>query len=53
MAISKVRSCKKDVCNNQKDTYSFDFGKCKICPFKEGCYKDGSKVKVSMSQLNL
>ena len=31
--------------NNQADTYYFDVEKCKHCPFKEGCYKEGAKSK--------
>lgn len=27
------------------ETYFFDVEKCKRCPFKEGCYKEGSKTK--------
>lgn len=27
------------------ETYFFDIEKCKRCPFKEGCYKDGAKTK--------
>jgi N-formylglutamate amidohydrolase len=30
---------------NQVDTYYFDVEKCKSCPVKEGCYKDGAKTK--------
>ncbi|MFP3467683.1 transposase, partial [Leifsonia sp. SIMBA_070] len=26
-------------------TYFFDIQKCKVCPFKEGCYKEGAKSK--------
>ncbi len=26
-------------------TYFFDVEKCKICPFKNGCYKEGAKTK--------
>lgn len=26
-------------------TYFFDTEKCKACPLKEGCYKDGAKNK--------
>ena len=26
-------------------TYFFDVEKCKICPLREGCYKDGAKSK--------
>lgn len=27
------------------ESYFFDVEKCKICPYKEGCYKDGAKTK--------
>ena len=27
------------------ESYFFDVEKCKICPFKAGCYKEGSKTK--------
>ena len=29
----------------QVECYFFDVEKCKHCPFKDGCYKDGSKTK--------
>jgi hypothetical protein len=45
MAIRKARQGKKGVGKNQVDTYYFDVEKCKRCPFKEGCYKDGAKSK--------
>lgn len=45
MAIRKGRQGKKDVGKNQTDTYYFDIEKCKTCPFKEGCYKEGAKSK--------
>jgi hypothetical protein len=45
MAIRKARQGKKDVNKNQSDTYYFDIEKCKVCPFKEGCYKEGAKSK--------
>lgn len=45
MAIRKARQGKKGVAENQTDTYYFDIEKCKHCPFKEGCYKDGAKSK--------
>lgn len=45
MAIRKARQGKKNVSTNQADTYYFDVHKCKICPQKEGCYKDGSNSK--------
>ena len=45
MAIRKARKGKKNISTNQTDTYYFDIEKCKICPQKEGCYKDGAKSK--------
>lgn len=45
MAIRKARSGKKGVATNQVDTYYFDVEKCKNCPFKDGCYKEGAKNK--------
>jgi transposase len=45
MAIRKARQGKKDVAANQTDTYYFDVEKCKYCPHKEGCYKEGAKSK--------
>src|SRR5699024_2176389 len=45
MAIRKARQGKKNVGKNQKDTYYFDVEKCKVCPFREGCYTAGAKIK--------
>lgn len=45
MAIRKARHGKKNVSENQRETYYFDIEKCKRCPFKEGCYKEGAKSK--------
>jgi len=45
MAIRKARQGKKGVATNQTETYYFDVDKCKSCPYKEGCYKDGAKTK--------
>ncbi|WP_047155550.1 IS1182 family transposase, partial [Aneurinibacillus tyrosinisolvens] len=45
MAIRKARQGKKDIGENQRDTYYFDIEKCKRCPFREGCYKEGAKSK--------
>ena len=45
MAIRKARQGKKGMGRNQKNTYFFDIEKCKTCPFKEGCYIEGSKTK--------
>ena len=45
MAIRKARQGKKGVSTNQVDTYYFDVEKCKNCPFKDGCYKEGARSK--------
>ncbi|MEX2461569.1 MAG: IS1182 family transposase [Paenibacillaceae bacterium] len=45
MAIRKARQGKKGVADNQVNTYYFDIEKCKRCPLKEGCYKEGAKSK--------
>ncbi|MFC3773819.1 transposase, partial [Paenibacillus sp. GCM10012303] len=45
MAIRKARQGKKGVGKNQVDTYYFEVERCKRCPLKEGCYKEGAKSK--------
>ncbi|WP_342505142.1 IS1182 family transposase [Sporosarcina sp. FSL K6-2383] len=45
MAIRKARTGKKNQAANQAETYSFDIEKCKVCPMREGCYKEGAKSK--------
>jgi hypothetical protein len=45
MATRKARQGKKGVGKNQVDTYYFDVDKCKRCPLREGCYKEGAKSK--------
>jgi hypothetical protein len=45
IAIRKARQGRKNVGKNQADIYYFDVEKCKTCPFKEGCYKQGAKTK--------
>jgi Transposase DDE domain/Transposase domain (DUF772) len=45
MAIRKAKQGRKNVPKNQSITYYFDVDKCKHCPFKVGCYKEGSKTK--------
>ena len=45
LAIKKVQGGKKNVAANQVDSYFFDVEKCKVCPFRQGCYKEGSKTK--------
>ena len=45
MAIRKARTGKKNIGKNQVQTYYFDIEKCKVCPLREGCYKEGAKSK--------
>jgi transposase len=45
MAIRKALQGKKNIGTNQTHTYYFDVEKCKSCPLKEGCYKEGAKTK--------
>ncbi len=45
LAIRKAVGGKKNVETNQVVTYYFDVEKCKTCPLKEGCYKEGAKTK--------
>lgn len=45
LAIRKAKQGKKDQGKNQRDTYYFEVEKCSVCPFKEGCYKEGAKSK--------
>lgn len=45
MAIRKARTGKKGQSKNQREKYYFDIEKCKRCPFKDGCYKDGAQNK--------
>ena len=48
MAIRKAKQgSKKDANgkNSKVECYYFDIEKCKHCPYKEGCYKEGSRTK--------
>ena len=48
MAIKKAKQGSKNPksgYNNLVECYYFDVEKCKHCPFKDGCYKDGAKTK--------
>ena len=45
LAIRKALQGKKNIGTNQAQTYYFDVEKCKSCPLKEGCYKEGAKTK--------
>lgn len=45
LATRKARTGKKDQKKNQSTTYYFDIEKCKVCPMREGCYKEGANSK--------
>ena len=45
IAMRKACQGKKNVGTNQVNTNYFDVEKCKSCPLKNGCYKDGAKTK--------
>ena len=47
MAVSKTRRHNKqpERKENPRMVYYFDVKKCKRCPMREGCYKEGSKSK--------
>lgn len=40
-----VKKAKQGSQKEKVECYYFDVEKCKRCPFKEGCYKDGTKSK--------
>lgn len=44
MAIRKAKQGSKKN-NSQVESYYFDVEKCKHCPNREGCYKEGAKTK--------
>ena len=48
MAITKRKQGSK---NDKQETYYFDVEKCKRCPIKEGCYKNGTKSKTYSVQI--
>ncbi|MGD6871950.1 IS1182 family transposase [Sutcliffiella horikoshii] len=45
LAFKLRRQGKKNVAKNRRETYYFDIEKCKVCPFKEGCYREGAKSR--------
>ncbi|MGD7051822.1 IS1182 family transposase [Sutcliffiella horikoshii] len=45
LAFKLRRQGKKNVAKNRRETYYFDIEKCKVCPFKEGCYTEGAKTR--------
>ncbi len=46
MAIRRAKHQRKNSKENPRMFYYFDIEKCKRCPQREGCYKEGSKSKV-------
>jgi hypothetical protein len=44
-AIRRARTGTRNKGRNQKYTYYFDIDKCRECPLRDGCYKEGSKSK--------
>ena len=47
LAVRKYLDKRKSEKTNQNPRmkYFFDVEKCKCCPYREGCYKEGSKIK--------
>jgi len=45
LAISKHYQERTNEKKNPRVTYDFDVKKCRICPYRERCYKDGAKRK--------
>ena len=45
MATHKELLVKKSPGKSDREVYFFDIEKCKTCPLKNGCYKDGSKTR--------
>jgi IS5 family transposase len=45
LSVKKSLRRKKNTKKNRSITYWFDVEKCKCCPMKDGCYKDGAKTR--------
>lgn len=45
LAIRKSKTSRKSERKNPRAVYFFDVEKCKRCPYREGCYKEGAKSK--------
>lgn len=45
LAIRIKRELKGQGTKNPRTRYMFDLEKCKVCPFKDGCYTEGAKSK--------
>lgn len=49
MAIRKAKQARNEGGKNKRTIYYFDIEKCKICPFKAGCYNDGASKTYSVT----
>lgn len=45
LAFKKLKKVRGQSNKNPQLKYFFDVEKCKVCPLKEGCYKEGAKTK--------
>ncbi|EOR25454.1 IS1182 family transposase [Niallia alba] len=45
LATKKAKKGRGKSTQNAQLKYYFDVEKCKVCPFKKGCYKEGAKTK--------
>lgn len=45
LATKKAVKKRKDSSQNAQLKYYFDVDKCKVCPLREGCYKEGANTK--------
>ena len=45
LAIRKAKDSRKSEGKNPRVVYFFDIEKCKRCPYRDGCYKEGAKSK--------
>ena len=52
LATRTAQTNKKNVGKNLRQNYYFDVGKCKICPFREGCYTEEAKIKTYSVTIN-
>lgn len=45
LAEKKLVKKRQDSSKNPQEKYFFDVEKCKVCPLRDGCYKEGAKTK--------
>ena len=43
--MRKTKDSRRSEGKNPRVVYFFDIEKCKRCPYREGCYKEGAKSK--------